>query len=395
MIQRPNPDPRKLLNLTEVINESVQNGTFISAALTTPLKTSPYRRVDIRPILLKGTLHYQFSIHEGDKVIHRNFNSLEASQHLEELFQEHFGRLRITNSTEETDVQNVHGRLKIHSTVKQNQKPDLQHNRSVKYIIPEGIPCSYLYKLGVMTQDGQVIASKRAKYRQINRFLEIVSDIVNELPTGKPINIVDFGCGKSYLTFSLYYYLTTILGLSVSLTGIDQKQDVITQCSKIADEQGMSGLNFIAGDIAEKSSIGNIDLAISLHACDTATDMALAQSVRGNAKVILAVPCCQHELNKQLKAPPLQSMLEFGLMRDRLTELVTDTLRAKLLETEGYSTQMLEFIDAEHTPRNILIRAVNRGTVNRINALSEYETMRDFWNVSPTLERELNSIESN
>ena len=215
------------------------------------------------------------------------------------------------------------------------------------------------------------------------------------MPTGKPINIVDFGCGKSYLTFSLYYYLTTILGLSVSLTGIDQKQDVITQCSKIADEQGMSGLNFIAGDIAEKSSIGNIDLAISLHACDTATDMALAQSVRGNAKVILAVPCCQHELNKQLKAPPLQSMLEFGLMRDRLTELVTDTLRAKLLETEGYSTQMLEFIDAEHTPRNILIRAVNRGTVNRINALSEYETMRDFWNVSPTLERELKSIESN
>lgn len=390
MIQPQTIDSEKILQLTEIIAEAVQNRNFKSASLTTPRKSSPYRRVDVRPILLKGAMHYQFSMQEGEMVIHSNLKCIQACQYLEELFHAHFGRLRLIKSTEEIEIEIVHGRLKIRSTVKQNQEPDLHHNQSTRYIIPEGIPCPFLHKLGVMTQGGQVIAARRAKFRQINRFLEIVSDIIPELPRSTHLKVVDFGCGKSYLTFSLYHYFTHILGLEVSLTGIDQKAEVIAQCASIADELGMDGLKFISGDIAEAHSIGNIDLAVSLHACDTATDMALAQAVRADAKVILAVPCCQHELNKQLNSVPLQSMLEFGIMRDRLTELVTDTLRAKLLETKGYFTQMLEFIDAEHTPRNILIRSIRRETTNTARAVTEYETMRDFWNVSPMLERELN-----
>ncbi len=248
------------------------------------------------------------------------------------------------------------------------------HNRVKNYILPEGESIPFLVQLGVMTADGKVHAQKYDKFRQINRFLEFVDDILAEIQAahedafpGTPLRIIDFGCGKSYLTFAIYHYLVVKKGLQAEIFGLDLKQDVIEDCTKLASACGYTGLRFACGDIAdyraENAGKGAPpDLVITLHACDTATDYALAFAIEHGARAILSVPCCQHELNTALgrSAPDeaLNPLLKYGIVKERFAALATDVLRAETLSAHNYKTQLLEFIDMEHTPKNILIRAV-------------------------------------
>ena len=235
------------------------------------------------------------------------------------------------------------------------------HNRQKRYILEEGKHVAFLEDLGVMTADGKVVRSRYDKFRQINRFLEFIEDILPRLNKSRENVIIDFGCGKSYLTFAMYYYLHELKGYEVRIIGLDLKQDVIDHCNRLSVAYGFDKLKFYHGDIASYDGVDHVDMVVTLHACDTATDYALEKAVKWDASVILSVPCCQHELNKQMDNELLRPVLQYGLIKERMAALYTDALRAEILENRGYRTQILEFIDMEHTPKNILIRAVKQG----------------------------------
>ncbi len=245
------------------------------------------------------------------------------------------------------------------------------HNRAKKYVLPEGTPVPFLADLGVMTKDGAVVKAKYDKFRQINRFLEFVEDILPRLDRSRETKIIDFGCGKSYLTFAMYYYLKEVKGYPIRIVGLDLKKDVIALCNRLAEKFGFENLTFLHGDIADYEGMDQVDMVVTLHACDTATDYALAKAVRWGARVILSVPCCQHELNGQIESSLLAPALKYGLIKERISALLTDSIRAGLLEEAGYRTQILEFIDMEHTPKNIMIRAVRQGKPQKQQGLSE------------------------
>lgn len=274
------------------------------------------------------------------------------------------------------------------------------HNLTKNYILPEGQPIPFLVDLGVMDAEGRVIRAKYDKFRQINRFLEFIADVVPDLApeAGREISIVDFGCGKSYLTFAVYQYLRVLRGLPVKIIGLDLKEDVIARCSLLAERYGFEGLSFRQGDIAGFTPDTPPDMVISLHACDTATDLALAQALRWKSRVILSVPCCQHELNALLSRPAgdgqareaLAGAFKFGIVRERLSALFTDVRRAEILESRGYRVQILEFIDMSHTPKNLLIRAVRRNDQEGENpSLDGRSVLGDFLGERLTLERQL------
>ena len=234
-----------------------------------------------------------------------------------------------------------------------------------------------------MNKDGKVLAQKYDKFRQINRFLEFIKDVISEieLPQDRPLQIIDFGSGKSYLTFAIYYYLTSLCKINCRIIGLDLKKDVIEHCNQLAQKLNYTSLNFYVGDIAEYQDQNPLDIVVTLHACDTATDFALNYAIRKNAKAILSVPCCQHQINLQLKEKdvkedsPISSLTRYGLIRERMAALATDAVRAEILEQMGYNVQILEFIDDAHTPKNILIREIKK-KLNNENALNGFEKSR-------------------
>ena len=235
-----------------------------------------------------------------------------------------------------------------------------------------------------MTADGKIVRTKTDKFRQINRFLEFIEDILPRLDRDRELTIIDFGCGKSYLTFAMYYYLHELKGYNIRITGLDLKKEVIRDCSRLAEKYGYEKLRFLEGDIAEYEGTDSADMVVTLHACDTATDYALAKAVGWGAEVILSVPCCQHELNRQIANEDLAPVMGYGLLKERFAAIVTDGLRAKYLEREGYETQLLEFIDMEHTPKNVLIRAVKNEERNE-KAAKEILKCEELLGVKPTL----------
>ena len=247
------------------------------------------------------------------------------------------------------------------------------------------MPVPFLKDLGVMTEEGKVVRSRFDKFRQINRFLEFIEDILPELDRDRELTIVDFGCGKSYLTFAMYYYLHERKGYDIRIIGLDLKREVIAHCSELGRKYGYEKLTFLEGDIANYTGVEQVDMVVTLHACDTATDYALAKAVGWNAKVILSVPCCQHELNGQIESEVLEPVFKYGLIKERAAALVTDALRAEYLESAGYAAQILEFIDMEHTPKNILIRGVRNGKKGEIR--EAVRRCEEFLHVSPTLGR--------
>ena len=260
------------------------------------------------------------------------------------------------------------------------------HDRRKRYLLAEGTPVPFLVELGVMTPDGAVRKSRYDKFRQVNRFLELVDDVVPSLRPEGTLRVVDFGCGKSYLTFAIHHLLTELHGRDVEIVGLDLKEDVISACSSLAARSGAEGLRFEQGEIAAFEAGDKVDLVVSLHACDTATDEALAQAVRWQADAILAVPCCQKEAYGQIESSLLAPLLRHGLAKERFAALVTDTLRAQLLELQGYRTQLVEFVPLEHTAKNVLIRAV-RSTPAGADVRRSYEDLRDSLGVAPSLER--------
>jgi SAM-dependent methyltransferase len=258
----------------------------------------------------------------------------------------------------------------------------LNHNRKKRYILEEGIAVPFLVDLGVMNKQGDVLKPRYDKFKQINRFLEFVRDIVDELPQNREINIIDFGCGKSYLTFAIYYYLHELCGFDVRITGLDLKKDVIDKCNQLSEKYGYDKLIFKLGDIAEYQGEKQVDMVVTLHACDTATDYALYKAVSWNSKVILSVPCCQHEVNKQISNEILAPVLDYGILKDRMSAIITDAVRAESLRIKGYKTEILEFIDMEHTPKNLLIRAVKSNeTGNRESLIAMIREL----NIEPSI----------
>ena len=391
--------------------ETVLNKDFIRAVISNPREKGGIVKVKIRPLELKGQLVFQFESFTAKQAFHKNLDRDAAVQELSGCAGE-FRQMQIeTADAEYTVLISKKGKATIKRKQRREkaQAADLSHNRQKRYILEEGKFVPFLRDLGVMTEDGKIVRSRTDKFRQINRFLEFIEDILPQLDRDRELTILDFGCGKSYLTFAMYYYLHELKGYDIRIVGLDLKADVIRHCGRLAEQYGYDKLTFLTGDIADYDGVDQVDMVVTLHACDTATDYALAKAVGWNAKVILSVPCCQHELNAQFSAGGgsgdglLAPVMDYGLLRERFAALVTDGLRAKYLERAGYETQVLEFIDMEHTPKNILLRAVKRNGDKIKNTAAESAAVRraaddivkceQFLQASPILGRLLSDIE--
>ena len=375
------------MTTTDEFFDQLISENMILAVLSGCRRKDAPSRVRIRPVELKGRILYQASLPDGAKMLHRNYEREELVGFLKESLDGTYSQLQVQGRQADGSIlvskKGKHTvRLKPHE-VKENAKI-LSHNRVKQYILPQGKPVPFLVDLGVMTGEGRVRETAYDKYRQINRFLEFIQDVLPKLPQDREITIVDFGCGKSYLTFAMYYFLHELKGYPVRITGLDLKADVIENCSRLAEKYGYDNLQFLQGDIAGYEGLEKADMVVTLHACDTATDFALAKAVQWNAEVILSVPCCQHELNGRIRNDMLAPVLKYGILKERMSALITDGIRANLLESAGYSVQLLEFIDMEHTPKNLLIRAVKTGKKQSAEALGR---MTEALHGSLTLER--------
>lgn len=350
-------------------------------------------KVRVRPVMIKENLYFQVSKYIGKQIFHENLTASEAETRICQWLASDFRQAQIRMADRNIAVLvSKKGKVTIKTRAAVNRSEQgMAHNRKKKYILEEGRCVPFLVDLGVMTDEGRIVRTKYDKYRQINRFLEFIEDILPELPKDRTLTIIDFGCGKSYLTFAMYYYLKELKGYDLTVIGLDLKESVIAHCQALADRYGYDGLRFLCGDIADFEGVSKVDLVVTLHACDTATDYALYKAVQWKADVILSVPCCQHELNRQMKCEVLSGAFQYGLIQERTAALMTDAMRGMLLETQGYQTQLLEFIDMEHTPKNILIRAVRSKklvpSAVKQQHRKEYETCRDFFGASPTLEK--------
>lgn len=375
------------MELQDLIQEAVSE-ELAEMIISNPRDNELGEKIKVRPVLLKNELKYQVTFYRGTKVIHKNYEEDYLKGELINWMEKYYKQLQVNyGMTQATVLVSKKGKVSIKKKLTAcKKKVVLEHNRKKKYVLEEGKVVDFLVDLGVMTTEGRIIKAKYDKFKQINRYLEFVDDILDKLPKDREVNILDFGCGKSYLTFALYYFLRELNGYNVKIIGLDLKEDVIEHCNKLSEKYGYSEkLKFYVGDIANYNDVDKIDMVVTLHACDTATDFALAKAVKWNAKVILSVPCCQHEINKQIENEMLSPILKYGIIKERMSALITDGLRAQMLEQQGYDVQVLEFIDMEHTPKNILIRAV-KSTKKKQSDGSLLNCMEQL-NVSPTLKR--------
>ncbi len=345
----------------------MQEGNFLKGVLSKSADKSPNSasRVDVRPVIIRNETQFQFTSRIGTQEHHQNFAVPEAAAHICELAGTVFRDLMIFTKTGEVTARYSRKgvcSIKRRTVISGNatELPVAAHDRSRNYLIPDGQPVPFLIATGIMSKQGHVVAKHYKKFRQINRYVEFIKDVVDQLPADIQIHIVDFGCGKSYLTFATHYLLTKTMNRSVSMVGLDRRPDVVTTCNRIVTELALQDIRFEAGDIADYSPNSKVNIAISLHACDTATDDAIAMAAQWKADAILAVPCCQHELASKLNTERQPLFAEHGILHERFSSLATDAIRANLLECVGYSTKVIEFIDTEHTPKNLLIRGIRR-----------------------------------
>lgn len=364
-----------------------------------PRKKDGFLKMAARPVVLKGELKFQIEEFTEKQAFHKNLDREQAAAYIMEQLETLYRNLQVfskcgslnllvskkgavtfklkrnddvtnckssidrseTATDENTDGGGANGAGTSCTPLSESALLTLfNHNRKKNYIFPEGRPIPFLVDLGIMTPQGAVVKAKYDKFRQINRFLEFIEDILPKLNRDKETTIIDFGCGKSYLTFAMYYYLKEQKRYPIQVVGLDLKKDVIALCNRLSEKFGFDHLHFYQGDIAGYEGLAHVDMVVTLHACDTATDYAIAKAVKWGAEVILSVPCCQHELNRQLQNELMSPVLKYGLIKERMAALLTDGIRAELLEQAGYRTQILEFIDMEHTPKNIMLRAVKQ-----------------------------------
>lgn len=380
--------------IEDLLTNIFERKSLISATMSAPRKSSDISKAIIRPILIKGELSYQVTENRQQQALHHNLSSENCLGWMKKHLNDFKQTFLYTTSA---DYHLLLGKKDNFTLLKKSPTkapPSLIHNRQKEYMWKEGTPVPFLVHLGLMSPEGKVYAAKQDKFRQINRFLEMIDDVVPHFDASHLLRIVDFGCGKAYLTFALYHFLKLTKGFQVSMVGLDLKTDVIQNCQNLAQVLGYQhDLRFIQEDINNFETKEGVDLVVSLHACDTATDAALEKAVRWQAEVILCVPCCQHELMQQLHQDALQPLLKHGILKERFAALTTDAARVQLLEVLGYQTQILEFIDLEHTPKNLLIRAIKRShpRVHQKSAWQTYLTFKQCLNIDPSLERRFES----
>ena len=381
------------MNQIEELLKRVLTSLLVDMVISGARGGGDFIKIKVRPVMIRDSLYFQVSRYTDKQVFHENMTAEDALETLSGWILHDFRQAQIRMQDE---MVTVLVSKKGKATIKSKkaaciETQNLEHNRKKQYIIEEGMAVPFMIDLGVMTESGKIIRTRYDKYRQINRFLEFIEDILPELPTDRTVHIIDFGCGKSYLTFAMYYYLKVLKHYDIRITGLDLKQKVIEDCQALADQYGYDGLQFLCGDIADYNGTDEVDMVVTLHACDTATDYALYKAVKWHASVILSVPCCQHELNRKMQCETLSGAFQYGLIKERTAALMTDAMRGQLLEMKGYKTQLLEFIDMEHTPKNILIRGVkSKGLLPkaaRKQQMENYQKCRDFFGAELTLEK--------
>jgi len=372
--------------ITTCIQRLLDSGC-VKIILSKPVKNASYKKITIE----EKAGFYQVEKLTEKQAFHENIRAGELSDRLALWLYEDYRQLNGFGGGYES-VLLISKKGKI--TFKQKRsaislKQTKEHNRKKKYIFNEGEIIPPLIDMGIFTPEGKIVPSMYDKFRQINRFIEVIDDYVKTLSVQK-LNIIDFGCGKSYLTFILYYYLTEKKNFDVQIMGLDLKADVVEKCNEAVVKYGYKGLEFTLGDINGYQAPFDVDMVVTLHACDTATDYALYNAICWNAKMIFSVPCCQHELNGQIESEDLSLLTRYGIIKERFAALMTDAIRADLLEYCGYKTQVLEFVDLSHTPKNLLIRGIKKKSYSgeyREKMLSEAKRGMEEFHVSPTLYR--------
>ncbi len=374
--------------LNQILNEKVKNNEIIKISMSNNKnKSSEFSKITVHPIKQNNCTVYQISYFFGTQVKHENIKSNFVGKILD----------LINLGYKQTDINTINSNIKILTNKKGNFKLitkhkqnntsiQTSHNRHKNYNLPENTPIDFLIELRIMNSDGYVFSEKRKKFKQINKFLEMLESINDKIEDNS--NIVDIGCGKSYLTFATYYYFNVIKNKNVNIIGLDLKEDVIKNCTSLASNLNYNNINFYCVDVKDFEFTENIDLCISLHACNTATDYALFNSIQWNAKAILSVPCCQHEIYGQIDETPLKPMLKHGIFKERFSAMLTDTIRNLILEKHGYKSSIIEFIDIEHTPKNTMIKAIKKNSISKDYVTKKNNEINDLlttFNVTPTL----------
>ena len=382
----------------ELLKENFENKNITKCIFSNMKGDYEYTKIIIKPLIIKNNFVYQFEQFKNNKAYHSNLTIEESIQKLSSIIENFYQYVVFTT---EADIQIIRGKkdFNMKSTCNQKEICSLEHNKVKKYILEEGTPIPFLIRLGIMGEDGKVFKKSYDKFRQINKYLEFIDETIKELKNKKYIDThikaVDFGCGKSYLTFALHYYLKNIQNMTFEVIGLDLKIDVIEHCNQIAKDLNMENIEFLTGDIKDFNKLKNVDLIFSLHACNNATDYSLLKGLELDAKAILAVPCCQHEFNQKMSQNKKSEFFAFenpigkhGILLEKFASLATDAFRALSLELCGYKTQVMEFIDMEHTPKNILIRGIkenpNKNTLEK--KLQEYEVYKKFLGIEPLLD---------
>ncbi len=382
------------MTLADLVERLVGDGELTGATLSRPRAPDPNgaRRITVEPVRLRAGARWRVRRHYASRTTDENLDGPALERLLSAAIGADYRQALLHEADADWQVLAGRGEPRILRKPPTRPAASAAHDRPKRHLLPEGEPVPYLVALGVQTADGRVRAPRRAKFRQVNRFVELVEDVVPSLPEGR-LRVVDFGSGRAYLTFALHDLLTRVHAREVDVLGLDLKQNVVAECEQLARRLDAGGLRFELGDIAD-ADLDGVDLVVSLHACDTATDVALERAVRAGARVILAVPCCQHELLGQLSNETLRPLLRYGTLRERFAAEVTDAARARLLELAGYDVQVVEFVPLEHTPKNVLLRATRtiRPVRDRDRLAGEYRAFADALGIEPALERLLADV---
>jgi hypothetical protein len=382
------------VNVGELVERLVVDAALTGATLSRLRASDPTlpRRITIDPVEIGSDARWRVRRHYERRTTDENIEDEALVALLARSIGPVYGQALLHETEADWQVLAGRGEPRIMRRPPTRRRATGAHDRAKRHILPDGEPVPFLVALGVQSPNGRVRGQRRAKFRQVNRFVELVDDIVPALPPGR-LRVVDFGSGRAYLTFALHDLLTRIHSRDVDMLGLDVKPDVVAECEALARRLGSDGLRFEVGDIAE-ADLDGVDLVVSLHACDTATDAALDRAVRAGACVILAVPCCQHELLAQVKSDVLRPLLRHGALRERFVAEVTDAARARLLQLAGYDVQVVEFVALEHTPKNVLLRATRTERPARDTArlAVEYRSFADALGIEPALERLLADV---